>query len=321
MGTRYHINLVVTPKDKSLPSKARIKDTIDGLLLSLNQQMSTYIADSEISRFNQYKKTDWFPVSRDFALVASAAQGVSQASKGAFDITIAPLIERWGFGAKAQFEIPDAVEIKAIQKNTGFTKLAVRENPPALKKSNKNIQIDLSAIAKGFAVDKIIQALQAMGFSNALVEIGGEIRNIGFNQQGKPWRIGIEAPDHATTVSDSLLTSNTSLATSGNYRNFFVKDGVSYSHTISPVTGSPVKHDMRSITVIHDSAMLADAYATAFMVLGSEKTKQFVRQNQIRVSFYYGSDSKLKHWQSIDKTKEKWLGEKCQKVGGCTYYE
>lgn len=324
MGTRYHLTLLADPEDHSLPSKAAIKNRVNQLLASLNQQMSTYIPDSEISRFNRYQKTDWFPVSRDFAMVVSTAQVVSKESSGAFDITVAPLIERWGFGARTQFEIPDATEIKAILKDTGFSKLSVRKSPPALKKSNKNIRIDLSAIAKGFAVDKLMLALQDMGFSNGLVEIGGEVRNIGLNQNAKPWRIGVEIPNKAPgqkiTASETLLTSNVSMATSGDYRNYFVKDGKRYSHTINPVTGRPVKHDMHSITVVHDSTMLADAYATAFMVMGPEKTRQFVRQNGVRVSFYYGKNGVLGHWQSIDKTKEKWQGEKCQKVGGCTYY-
>ena len=325
MGTRYHVTIVVS-KDQTLPPKNKIKKQIDNLLATLNQQMSTYQKNSEISQFNRYQKMDWFPVSNDLAFVVNAAQQVSKATQGAFDITVAPLVERWGFGAKEQFEIPNQAEIKALLKNTGYLMLDVRQHPSALKKTNTNIQIDLSAIAKGFAVDKLVQALEKIGVSNLLVEIGGEIRNKGLNQNGKPWRIGIEQPGITTTDKNndpvSLLSTNVAIATSGNYRNYFIKKGMRYSHTINPVTGRPVTHRLASVTVLHNSTMLADAYATALMVMGLKKGKDFARKQQLRVNLIVEKEQgKFEGWNTINQTKEEWRGEKCQKVGGCTFYD
>ena len=318
MGTQYHIS-VVAPFKKSLST---LKKEIDALLLDINRQMSTYDSHSEISQFNQYQKTDWFAVSKDFAFVVSSAQTISKETRGAFDITIAPLIDLWGFGTKTQFSPPTEQQIKRALKNTGYQLLEVRTLPPAIRKLNKNIRIDLSAIAKGFAVDKVASLLNQKGYTDFSVEIGGEVRNQGFNAEGKPWRIGMESPRYGDwVVNRILLSSNLAIATSGDYRNYYIKDGVRYSHTIDPTTGSPISHKLASVTVLHESTMMADAYATALMVQGEKKGKIFSEQNKLRVDMIIRTESDYFVWESINKTKIPQTSKRCVKVGGCVYLE
>ena len=172
MGTQYHI-VVVVPPDESSANQYMLQKEVDARLTAISQQMSTYDTHSEISQFNKYKKTDWFSVSKDFSRVVSKAQDISKLTNGAFDITVAPLIDLWGFGAKNQLEPPSEQQINKALKNTGYKLLEVRLSPPAIRKQNNRIRIDLSAIAKGFAVDKIADLLDQKSFSDYLVEIGG----------------------------------------------------------------------------------------------------------------------------------------------------
>ena len=321
MGTQYHITLIRSESTNSIPT-SKIKKQIKSLLSNINQQMSTYISDSEISKFNKYQQSDWFPVSIDFADVVLASKKVSKLSQGAFDITISPLIDLWGFGNKTQVEIPTDKQIQTTFRYIGYQLLEVRRTPPALRKLNKNLRIDLSAIAKGFAIDKITTYLNQIGFNNTLVEIGGEIRTQGFNARGKPWRIGIESPNNNDAkVNNSLITSNISMATSGDYRNYFVKNNRRYSHTIKPKTGKPVNHHLASVTVLDESAMIADAYATALMVLGEEKGRTFIIQNKLHANMIFRKKSKYKVWQNIDNIKIPQSKQRCVKVSGCIYLE
>ncbi|MEE9309997.1 MAG: FAD:protein FMN transferase [Cocleimonas sp.] len=317
MGTHYNIILVGSKTEKS----DLLKKQVDDLLLEINRQMSTYISDSEISTFNRYKQQDWFAVSTDFAQVVSTAQRVSKLSQGAFDITVAPLIDLWGFGATTQLTTPTDEQIQTTLRNTGYKLLEVRNNPPALRKLNKNIRIDLSAIAKGFAVDKIAELLNQERYTNYLVEIGGEVRNRGFNQKGKPWKVGIETPEQENRrLNKTLLTSNLSIATSGDYRNYFIKDGQRYSHTIDPTTGKPITHKLASITVLHESTMIADAYATALMVMGDVKGRRFSEDNHIKSNMIIRNTADYENWQNIDEVKMPQSLQKCPKRGGCVYF-
>lgn len=302
MGTQYHILLVL---EKNQHADAdELKKQVDALFLEVNRQMSTYIPTSEISLFNQYKQHDWFPVSNDFAQVVSSAQSVSKHTNGAFDITVAPLIDLWGFGATTQLTTPTKQQIKSAQKNIGYQLLEVRTSPPALRKLNSNLRLDLSAIAKGFAVDKVSAFLNQHNYSNYLVEIGGEVRNRGLNQKDKPWKIGIEAPENNNSqITKSLLTSNFAIATSGDYRNYFIEDGMRFSHTINPTTGMPIRHKLASISVLHKSTMMADAYATALMVLGDKNGKIFADMNGIKVHMIIRNQTDYQVWKNFDETK------------------
>ncbi len=300
MGTKYHISLV---KQKQSPkiSQDRLKQQIDQLFQQINQQMSTYLADSEISKFNRYNQTNWFPVSKDFAHVVNTALKISKQTHGAFDISVAPFIDLWGFGAKTQYEIPSSQQIKQLFPQVGFQHIHVKNNPAALKKDNIKLHIDLSAIAKGFAVDKISVYLENKGWENYLVEIGGEVRAKGINAAKKKWKIAIEQPDLKQKKANHIISiSNKAVATSGDYRNYYIKDGIRYSHTIDPKTGFPVKHKLASVTVLNDSTMLADAYATALMVMGEVKGKAFAQKNKLQVNMIIrDKKNKFSRWSNL----------------------
>ena len=272
MGTSYHITLFDKQPINS-SAELRLSKEISGLLQVINLRMSTYLADSQISKFNNSTSLDWFPVVSDFLTVVKAAQKISKQTRGAFDITVAPLVEAWGFSKTTKNETPSSQQLDIIKKSVGYQKLRFRETSPALKKSNKNLQIDLSAIAKGFAVDKISDFLISQNYKNFMVEIGGEIRVKGHAANGKKWRIVIRNPnlDDPNIKQKTLILSNKSVATSGNYLNYFIKDKVRYSHILDPITLQPKIQPPMSVTVLHNSAMMADAYATALMVLGEQK--------------------------------------------------
>ena len=269
MGTTYTVKLV---KEKGIERKCdEITHGIDSVLCEVNRQMSTYINRSEISLFNKYRKTGWFNVSLDVANVIKHSIRISEKSKGAFDITIGPLVNLWGFGAEYRpYQIPDEKVIKERLRNTGYKNLSVRISPPAIKKGSPEIYCDLGAIAKGYGVDKVAEYLDSQYVSNYMVEIGGEIRVKGVNHKGIKWKIGVSTPDNQIGIKKVISISNCSVATSGDYWNYFEKDGVRYSHTIDPRTGRPITHKLASVTVIHDSCVIADAYATAINVLGPE---------------------------------------------------
>jgi len=277
MGTSYMVKVVHSEPLKStdtdsIANEKTITTDIKNLLKKVNQQMSTWIKDSEISRFNQYEETDWFEVSADTAAVIAESLRVSQISNGAFDITVGPLINLWGFGpVKKERQIPEEQQIRDLMTRIGYQKLFVRQSPPSIKKENPKIYCDLSAIAKGFGVDRVAEYLDSKGFVNYLVEIGGEVRARGKNQKQQVWRVGIASPNGSFTLQKVVLLKDRSMATSGDYQNYFEKDGIRYSHTIDPTTGHPITHRLASVTVIHDSCMKADALATAINVLGLKK--------------------------------------------------
>jgi thiamine biosynthesis lipoprotein len=246
--------------------------------------MSTYIPDSEISQFNKYKKTDWYPISKDFANVLEMSFYISEKSGGAFDITIGPLVNLWGFGPDYKLEnIPTQVEIDKGLRSVGHKNIMVQTDPPAVKKIIASIYCDLSAIAKGFGVDKIAEYLESKNINDFMVEIGGEVRTRGNNIHRKPWQIGVSTPDNEFNLQKVVSLNNNSIATSGDYRNYFEKDGVRYSHTIDPRTGRPITHTLASVTVVHGSCMIADGMATAITVLGPEAGFEFALKEELPI--------------------------------------
>jgi|TARA_Y100000031_G_C8190271_1_gene371054 thiamine biosynthesis lipoprotein len=274
MGTTYSIVYI---QDQFTIGKARIQHKVDSVLNRLNQQMSTYIADSEISKFNSIKNTNTVTISSEFSEVVHRAQDVSRLSKGVFDITIMPLVRLWGFGPgiKGNHTIPSEKEIDKVKKNIGFEQLISFQN--TIKKLNPEIEIDLNAIAKGFAVDCISDLLETLKIDNYLVEVGGEIRCGGKKKDGKSWTVGIDKPELENQMDRRIETvlnvSNSAVATSGDYRNFFKIDDIIYSHVINPNTGFPVQNRVASATVIAPHCTEADAWATALLVLGKKGVK------------------------------------------------
>ena len=283
MGTTYMFKV---PGSSDIDDQT-LQFSIDAELRHVNDQMSTYLKSSEISRFNQSRSTEWFEISKEFASVVQFAIQVSLATEGAFDVTVAPLVNEWSFGSTRRTQtIPDQDRIDSLRKIVGFKHLDIRLDPPAIRKHIAELQIDLSSIAKGHGVDRVISKLEALGVENAFVEIGGEVRTIG-DKSGQPWRVGIQLPDAAneTVMLAHAMqrdeTAGTSMATSGDYRNFFVVDGKRYSHTIDPRTGFPVTHAMASVTVVAATCMEADAWATALSVLGPEQAAAIARKHKL----------------------------------------
>ncbi|MDZ4851452.1 MAG: FAD:protein FMN transferase [Pirellulaceae bacterium] len=269
MGTIYLVRYVA---DADVLSPQAMNRLIDFELRTVNQQMSTYLKHSEISTFNDSSSTDWFALSFETAQVVQLAQQISVASNGAFDITVAPLVDLWGFGPSQRSEVlPSEAEIMAIKESVGYQNLEVRLDPPAIKKSIPMLRVDLSAIAKGHGVDRVGQLLRDNGVQDYFVEIGGEIAAHGVRSDGEPWQVGIEAPNEGERTIQSVIgLSNAAIATSGDYRNYYEVANQRYSHTIDPNTGRPVVHTLASASVIAENCALADAVATSMMVLGPE---------------------------------------------------
>ncbi|MCH7990256.1 MAG: FAD:protein FMN transferase [Planctomycetes bacterium] len=282
MGTYYNIKLTQLPQNSSAD---QLQSEIDARLETINDQMSTWRDHSELSRFNAHTGTDWFKVSFDTALVLAEANRISRLSNGAFDVTVGPLVNVWNFGERPGTDrIPTDEEIATARQTIGFHNLEVRMSPPALRKTYPEIHVNLSAIAKGFAVDNIAEYLDDVGISGYMIDIGGEVKTHGTKPDGTGWIIGIQSP---LTVQNSVYKSvalrNASMATSGDYRNYFEKEEKRYSHTIDPRTGRPVDHHLASVSVVHKSCMTADALATAIMVLGPEAGYNLALREQLPV--------------------------------------
>lgn len=243
---------------------------VDSLLIGFNNSLSTYIPQSEISKFN-LNDTLVYETALFFAVLKKSKE-IFDLTSGAFDPTVGPLVNAWGFGPGKENQYLDSLSVDSLLQMVGFDKIVFDEKT-AVKKV-PNMYLDFSAIAKGYGVDVVGLYLESQGINNYMVEIGGEVRCRGINENGKPWLIGIEDP----TVSgaeqrlySTVFLKDRSLATSGNYRNFYVVDGKKISHTISPFTGYPVQHSLLSASVFATDCMTADALATGFMVLGVEK--------------------------------------------------
>ncbi len=284
MGTFFTIKYIRRGAQAPVLTDKEIEAGIHQVLLEVNRQMSTYLAGSEISNFNRCRERDWFPVSAELAWVVDQAIKVSQMSGGAFDITVGPLVNLWGFGPdKKPEKIPADEKISEVRTYVGYQKIAVRLSPPALKKEVPQVYCDLSAIAKGFGVDQVGQYLESLGIADYLVEIGGEIRGRGKNQNNRWWRVGISTPESQPGIQKVVSLKNSAMATSGDYRNYFEEKGIRYSHTIDPATGRPITHKLASVTVIHDSCTFADAVATAINVLGADKGYELALKENLDV--------------------------------------
>ena len=272
MGTTFAVT-VVGPVSDSVAE--RLREDIEVTLADVDGAMSTYDHDSELSRFNRWQRTDWFTLSPPTFEVFRQAQEVSRLTRGAFDVTVAPLVNAWGFGAAGPAaSLPTDTEVTALLANVGETMLEMDHDPPRIRKFRPAMQSDLSALAKGFAVDRVADLLDRGddGVEGYLVEVGGEVRTRGRNEDGHPWRVGIERPvDGPSSIQRVLELTDAALATSGDYRNYFEHEGRRYSHTIDPRTGYPVDHRLVSVSVVDATCMRADALATALEVLGPEE--------------------------------------------------
>ena len=268
MGTSYSI--VAVDRSGTL-SQSKIQNSVDEVLTSVNTQMSNWDPTSEVSRFNASSSTAPFAVSPAFADVMAAAEDVHTLSDGHFDVTTGPLIELWGFGAQKQSATAPSADLIAAALATTGQAGQITVGDASLQKDNPATQVYLSAIGKGYGVDAIGAALQALGIEDFMVEIGGDLLTAGVNPDGNSWQIGIETPDaYDRSIQRIVGVSGMGLATSGDYRNYFEKDGQRFSHILDAKTGMPITHRTASATVVTENAMLADAWATAMLILGSE---------------------------------------------------
>lgn len=266
---------------------------VDSVLKEVNSSFSIFDTTSVISKINAGENVT---LNQDFATVLTKSLDISQQTDGAFDCTIQPLIELWGFGRQNQKHIVPQNQIDSVKQFVGYQSLRIQGRNIA--KADPRIQLNFNAIAKGFAVDKVSDFLQSKGYKDCLVEIGGEIVACG-TKNGKPWRIGLQVPtenaDDAIESKESFELKNRAVATSGNYRNYFEENGKRYTHILNPVTGKPEQTNLLSVTVIAPDCMTADAYATAFMVLGLERSSQIVRaHSELEAWFIYSENGSFK---------------------------
>lgn len=273
MGTTYHIKVVsLFYKDTE-----GLKGKIENRLKDINKSMSTFSKESEITRFNIFDSEEKFAVSDDFLRVMNVARKIYELSEGAWDGTVYPLVELWGFGSKERKDgVPDNKEIEKVLINVGFDKIDISESGYLVKK-NPSVTLDLASIAKGYGVDAIADVIRKEGIGNFIVEIGGEVYASGLRKDGGYWRVGINRPDKDALLDEvykTVLLKNKGLATSGDYRNYFEKDRAVYTHVLNPKTGYPVTNGVVSVSVIADNCTIADGLATAIMVMGHEKGLQ-----------------------------------------------
>lgn len=282
-GTFYQISLNDRLDDKRLQ---QLQEGVEAELEQINTSMSTYREDSELSRLNRQPVGEWMAVSAGLMQVLQAANGISAASDGAFDVTIGSLVNLWTFGPEARpLQVPADSELQQRLTETGWQSLELDAEGLRARRTRDNY-VDLSAIAKGYAVDRVSAWLKTQGLNNHLVNIGGDLIASGWrDNQQQPWRIGVELPDSSQSqVARHILSiSNLSVATSGDYRNYFEADGQRYTHTIDPRNGRPVQHNLASTTVLHPSNMLADGWATALLVVGPDIAKQLAEQHGLMV--------------------------------------
>ncbi len=301
MGTRYHITARI-PASLDL---VELETSISQRLVEINQSMSTYLPDSEISLFNAMAVGAPMRMSKDFLTVLNVSQQVHVASDFAFNPLIGPLVDLWGFGPVLSVEnFQKKPDDQTIQRMMAELDMKALQKNDSLLMKQKKLSLDFSAVAKGYAVDEIALLLTAAGIDDFMVEIGGEVKTQGLSPRRSAWRIGIEQPGSVRgKTAKALVLDNAAVATSGDYRNYLEIDGKRYSHTIDPTTGYPVDHHLSSVTVIADQVARADAWATAIMVLGEEKGFDIANHEGLAVYMIYrvGNDHAVKYTPAMQR--------------------
>ena len=270
MGSTYTVKIV--DRGLSATGQAEVHAAVLTALERVDARMSTYRPDSELSRFNRHAAEGPFTASPELAQVLAKAAEVSAATSGAFDVTIGPLVNAWGFGPPGRVQLPTVDEIARLRERVDWRSIALDPAAGTVRKARPDAYVDFSGIAQGYGADQVAAALEARGFGDFLVDVSGEVRARGVNADGVPWRIGIERPDAPGRTPHFVVPlTDRVLATSGDYRNWFEHDGRRYSHEIDPAIGAPVTHRLASVSVVHADCALADAWATALFVLGPDK--------------------------------------------------
>ncbi len=284
MGTTYSVKLYPAP---SATLGKALRRQIESRLEGINRQMSTYLADSDLSRFNRAQTTDWHAVPAELSALVARALTISRETDGAYDVTVGPLVELWGFGSQGPRDTPPKnAAISERLQLVGFRKLEARDSPSALRKRVPGLQVDLSSIAKGWAVDQLAGLLDRHGVPNYLIEIGGEVFARGDKGPGGPWRIAVEKPlTEQRAIHRTVALDNLAIATSGDYRNYFEDAGQRYSHSLDPRTGKSVRQRLAAVTVFAENCADADAWATALLVLGEREGRETAERLGIKALF------------------------------------
>ena len=267
----------------------KFKQGIDSIFRAINYTASTYDKNSIITKVNENQNVE---LNEDFIKIFNKSIEVSDSTNGCFDITVGDLVRCWGFGIKTQ-KMPTDFQVDSLRKFVGYKNISIIDGK--VVKKYPEIKIDFNAIAQGYTVDLVAEYFIRNGCNNFIVEVGGEVRASGTKEGNNPWVVGIEKPaqtdSSAQSIQHKIQLVNKSISTSGNYRKYFVKDGIKFSHTIDPKTGYPVHHSLLSVSIIADDCTTADAYCTAFMVMGIEKSKEFLKQHPRIEAYLIYSDS------------------------------
>ena len=292
MGTTWS---VVVPDPPDGVDAGRLQSIVDEVYAEVNATLSTYDPASELSRFNQYESTSPVAASPMLCEVIALAADVGEATGGAFDVTVGPLVGLWGFGSAAGegagARTPDAATLAAARSQVGRDKLIVDRVAGTLQKTAEELAVDVDGIAPGYAVDRVAERFEDIGVQRYLIELGGELRSRGLSPDRRPWRVAIEAPLGGERRPYALVAlDGQGLSTSGDYRDVRIVDGRRVSHTIDPRTGAPVGHRLASVTVVQGTAALADAYATAMMVLGPQEGFELATRLEIPALFIERSE-------------------------------
>lgn len=288
MGTFYVVQLPASIDDAL---RTRLANLIDTELAAINASMSTYDPRSELSAFNRRQDSHWTPASRGLIEVIDTASRISIATQGALDVTVSPLVDLWGFGPQYDARrVPHDAVIERVREGVGYRRVQTDPSAGAIRKQHGRTQVDLSAIAKGYGVDRVAMVLDREGVHDYLVEIAGEIRASGTTGTGSPWRIGIERPvNSGHVIGEIVALDNRAISTSGSTQNFFEQDGRHYSHIIDPRTARPVEHPPIAVSVIADTTMEADAWATSLVVLGPEHGYELAKARGLAAKFVTAS--------------------------------
>lgn len=292
MGTRYSVKIVLPPAGLDTPAQTAIEKIIAEELHNVDSLMSTWNTESELSRFNQSTSTEPFALSPDNVEVLTEAIAVSSITGGAFDVTVGPLVDAWGFGPEGpRVARPDDGQIARLRESAGMRMLRVDHDTSSVRKLRPEVRCDFSALAAGWVADRIADRLRAQRLSDFLIDMSGELLASGHNDARQPWRIAIDRPqEHGRSIERVLSLSDVGIATSGDYRKHHEVDGQRVSHIIDPRTGQPVRHGLASVTVLDERAIRADALSTAFMVLGVDDGMELAQRLNIAVLFLVRDD-------------------------------
>lgn len=299
-GTTYHIKMVL---DERSPNVEQMRAKIENTFRIIDEKLSNYRDDSEISRINENRTTDWMSVSPEIAELVYIAKQVGQHTSGCYDLTVKPLFDLWGF-SKHENRVPTDAEIDQVLQHVGMSRVDVDPEGHRLRKQDPELRIDLSSIAQGYTVSAIATLLEAEGIQNYLAEVGGELKVKGTKANGSAWRIAIEKPTPFQREVQRILqlrqAHGTAVMTAGTYRNFFEEGGQIYTHILDPKTGRPVTHHLLSVTILHDDPTWADAWDTALLCVGESEAIKIAEQERLTALLIYQEDKDLKEYMSAE---------------------